>query len=139
MGAATVAVSRSGASSLAEIAALQLPSLLIPFPAAADNHQFHNARAFETTGAARLLEQKNATPEGVAAVLRELIENETARASLQTALARWHAPRAAEEIAENILNTCWSSSFSLPGENRLEPGVRPQRADAPKQEHVCAA
>src|SRR6516162_8884814 len=98
LGAATVAVSRSGASSLAEIAALRLPSLLIPFPAAADNHQFHNARAFETTGAARLLEQKNATPEGVAAVLRELIENETARASLQTALTRWHAPRAAEEI-----------------------------------------
>ena len=68
LGAATVAVSRAGASSLAEIAAMRLPSLLVPFPAAADNHQFFNAQAFEATGAARLLEQKNATPEKVAAI-----------------------------------------------------------------------
>jgi UDP-N-acetylglucosamine--N-acetylmuramyl-(pentapeptide) pyrophosphoryl-undecaprenol N-acetylglucosamine transferase len=139
LGAATVAVSRAGASSLAEIAALRLPSLLIPFPAAADNHQFHNARAFETTGAARLIEQRNATPEGIAVMLRELIENETARASMQAALARWHAPRAAAEIAENILNACWSSSFSLPKENRLKPELQPPRSTEPKQEHVCAA
>jgi UDP-N-acetylglucosamine--N-acetylmuramyl-(pentapeptide) pyrophosphoryl-undecaprenol N-acetylglucosamine transferase len=139
MGAATIAVSRSGASSLAEIAALRLPSLLIPFPAAADNHQLHNARAFETTGAARLIEQKNAAPEGIAAILRELAENEAARASMQAALARWHAPRAAEEIAETILNACWSSSFSLPKENRLKSELEPPRSTEPKQEHVCAA
>jgi UDP-N-acetylglucosamine--N-acetylmuramyl-(pentapeptide) pyrophosphoryl-undecaprenol N-acetylglucosamine transferase len=40
LGAATAAVSRAGASSLAEIAAMRLPSLLVPYPAAADNHQF---------------------------------------------------------------------------------------------------
>jgi UDP-N-acetylglucosamine--N-acetylmuramyl-(pentapeptide) pyrophosphoryl-undecaprenol N-acetylglucosamine transferase len=105
LGAATVAVSRAGASSLAEIAAMRLPSLLVPFPAAADNHQYRNARAFEATGAARLLEQKNATPEGVAAILRELVENEASRASMQAALATWHAPRAAEQIASHILKT----------------------------------
>ncbi|MGH7993404.1 MAG: UDP-N-acetylglucosamine--N-acetylmuramyl-(pentapeptide) pyrophosphoryl-undecaprenol N-acetylglucosamine transferase, partial [Limisphaerales bacterium] len=139
LGAATVTVSRAGASSLAEIAAMRLPSLLVPFPAAADNHQFHNARAFETTGAARLLEQKNAAPEKVAAILRELAENETARTAMQSALAPWHAPRAAEQIAENILSACWSSSPSLPKENRLEPGLQPPRSGEPKQEQVCAA
>ncbi len=92
LGAAAVAVSRAGASSLAEIAAMRLPSLLVPFPAAADNHQFHNARAFESTGAARLVEQKNATPDGVVALLGELVENEATRAAMQTALAQWHAP-----------------------------------------------
>ena len=46
LGAATVSVSRSGASSLAEIAAMRLPSLLVPYPAAADNHQFFNAQRF---------------------------------------------------------------------------------------------
>jgi UDP-N-acetylglucosamine--N-acetylmuramyl-(pentapeptide) pyrophosphoryl-undecaprenol N-acetylglucosamine transferase len=46
LGAATAAVSRAGASSLAEIATLHLPSLLVPFPAAADNHQFFNARVY---------------------------------------------------------------------------------------------
>lgn len=103
LGAATATVSRAGASSLAEIAATRLPSLLVPFPAAADNHQYRNARAFETTGAARLLEQKDATPEKVAAILRELAENEPARAAMQAALAQWHAPEAAEQIASHIL------------------------------------
>jgi UDP-N-acetylglucosamine--N-acetylmuramyl-(pentapeptide) pyrophosphoryl-undecaprenol N-acetylglucosamine transferase len=103
LGAATISVSRSGASSLAEIAAMRLPSLLVPFPAAADNHQFVNARAFEKTGAARILEQKKSTPEKVAAILTELVENESARFQIQNALAQWHAPKAAEQIAEMIL------------------------------------
>jgi UDP-N-acetylglucosamine--N-acetylmuramyl-(pentapeptide) pyrophosphoryl-undecaprenol N-acetylglucosamine transferase len=103
LGAATVAVSRAGASSLAEIAAVRLPSLLVPYPAAADNHQFYNAQAFETTGTARLLEQKSATPEKVAALLRELVEDTAARAKIQTALAQWHAPKAAEQIADIML------------------------------------
>jgi UDP-N-acetylglucosamine--N-acetylmuramyl-(pentapeptide) pyrophosphoryl-undecaprenol N-acetylglucosamine transferase len=103
LGAATMAVSRAGASSLAEIAAVRLPALLVPYPTAADNHQLGNARAFEAAGAARLLEQKNATPEKVAALLVELVENLPARAKIQTALARWHAPRAAEQIAEIML------------------------------------
>jgi UDP-N-acetylglucosamine--N-acetylmuramyl-(pentapeptide) pyrophosphoryl-undecaprenol N-acetylglucosamine transferase len=104
LGAATVAVSRAGASSLAEIAAMRLPSLLVPFPAAADNHQFFNAIAFEKNGAAKLLQQKSATPEKVAAILSELVENDTMRSQMQAALAQWHAPRAAEQIAENILS-----------------------------------
>jgi UDP-N-acetylglucosamine--N-acetylmuramyl-(pentapeptide) pyrophosphoryl-undecaprenol N-acetylglucosamine transferase len=139
LGAATAAVSRAGASSLAEIAAVRLPSLLIPFPAAVDNHQYHNARAFEATGAARLLEQKSAAPEKVAAILRELVENEVTRVSMQAALAQRHAPRAAEQIAENILKACWSSSFSLPNESGLRPELQQTRSDEPKQEHVCAA
>jgi UDP-N-acetylglucosamine--N-acetylmuramyl-(pentapeptide) pyrophosphoryl-undecaprenol N-acetylglucosamine transferase len=103
LGAATVAVSRAGASSLAEIAAMRLSSLLVPFPAAADNHQFFNASAFEKTGAARLLEQKNSTPEKVARILTSLVVDEVARAEMQTALAERHAPEAAEKIAGIIL------------------------------------
>ena len=103
LGAATVSVSRSGASSLAEIAAMRLPSLLVPYPTAADNHQFINARAFEKSGAAKLLEQKNSTPEKVARLLCELVEDSRTRAKMQTALAQWHAPAAAEQIADTIL------------------------------------
>jgi len=112
LGAATAAVSRAGASSLAELAAMRVPALLVPFPAAAGNHQFFNARAFAATGAARLLEQKDATPEKVAAVLHELAENETARRAMQAALAQWHAPRAAEQIAENILSAISKSAVT---------------------------
>jgi UDP-N-acetylglucosamine--N-acetylmuramyl-(pentapeptide) pyrophosphoryl-undecaprenol N-acetylglucosamine transferase len=117
LGAATVSVSRSGASSLAEIAAMRLPSLLVPYPAAADNHQFVNAGAFEKTGAAKLLEQKNSTPEKIAAVLCALIEDSAAREKIQSALGQWHAPQAAERIAENILSAIKVAQASrLPGE-----------------------
>lgn len=109
LGAATVAVSRAGASSLAELAAMRVPSVLIPFPAATDNHQFFNARAFEETGAARLLEQTRATPEMLAGWVRDLFNNPTAREAMRAGLAKWHAPRAAEEIAEQILNAVRSA------------------------------
>jgi UDP-N-acetylglucosamine--N-acetylmuramyl-(pentapeptide) pyrophosphoryl-undecaprenol N-acetylglucosamine transferase len=103
LGAATIAVSRAGASSLTEMAAVRLPSLLVPFPAAADNHQFFNAKAFERDGAAKLLEQKNSTPHKVAALLTELMENANGRAQMQAALAKLQSPRAAAQIAETIL------------------------------------
>ncbi len=57
--AADVVVARSGASTLTEIAAFGLPSILIPYPHAAGNHQWHNARVFERAGAARLIEQSS--------------------------------------------------------------------------------
>lgn len=114
--AATVAVSRAGASSLAEIAAVGLPSLLVPFPAAADNHQYFNALAFEKSGAARLLEQKHSTPERVAAILDELVQGDLTRTKVQSALSQWHAPNAAGQIAENILGA------SVPAANRAAGG-----------------
>jgi UDP-N-acetylglucosamine--N-acetylmuramyl-(pentapeptide) pyrophosphoryl-undecaprenol N-acetylglucosamine transferase len=103
LGAATVAISRAGASSLAELAATCVPTVLVPFPSATDNHQFYNARAFEETGAARLLEQKDATPEKLEHLISELVKNPVARKRMQTALAQWHAPKAAQQIADRIL------------------------------------
>jgi UDP-N-acetylglucosamine--N-acetylmuramyl-(pentapeptide) pyrophosphoryl-undecaprenol N-acetylglucosamine transferase len=103
LGAASVALSRAGASSLAELAAVRVPSVLVPFPAATDNHQFFNARAFEETGAARLFEQKTLTPETLAQAMAELISNDDARERIQTALAKWHVANAAEQIAEIML------------------------------------
>ena len=116
LGAATVSLSRSGASSLAEIAAMRLPSLLVPYPTAADNHQFINARAFEKTGAAKLLEQKDSSPEKVAALLAELVEIDATRATMQAALAQWHLPKAAEQIAEIIL-----AAIAQPAKERPDP------------------
>jgi len=112
LGAASAAVSRAGASSLAELAAMCVPALLVPFPHAADNHQFHNALAFAETGAARLLEQKDATPEKAAAELIELVENATARDAMKMAMVRWHSPKAAEQIAEIILRAVRSAHLS---------------------------
>ncbi|HSY42688.1 MAG TPA: undecaprenyldiphospho-muramoylpentapeptide beta-N-acetylglucosaminyltransferase [Candidatus Acidoferrum sp.] len=132
--AATVAVSRAGASSLAEIAAVRLPSLLVPFPAAADNHQFFNGLAFEKTGAAKLLEQKNSTPEKVAVILSELVEDETCRSKMQATLRQWHAPGSAGEIAENILR---ASFVGVPEDDKRKAGL-PQ-PDAMAKQHFFAA
>jgi UDP-N-acetylglucosamine--N-acetylmuramyl-(pentapeptide) pyrophosphoryl-undecaprenol N-acetylglucosamine transferase len=134
LGAATVAVSRAGASSLAEIAAVRLSSLLVPFPAAADNHQYFNALAFEKSGAAKLLEQKNSTPERVAGILSELVEDEAARVKIQTALAQWHAPQAAEEIAENVLHAAMNLC-----EETSRAARQPSSAGASGQHHLSAA
>ncbi|MDW8310425.1 MAG: UDP-N-acetylglucosamine--N-acetylmuramyl-(pentapeptide) pyrophosphoryl-undecaprenol N-acetylglucosamine transferase [Verrucomicrobiales bacterium] len=100
--AASAAVSRAGASTLAELAAVRVPALLVPFPWAADNHQWHNALAFARTGAARVLEEKDATPERFAEQLWELVENPETAERMRTALERWHAPDAAARVAEEI-------------------------------------
>ena len=106
LGAATLVVSRAGASSLAELAAMRVPAVLVPLPTSADDHQFHNARAFADTGAARMLNQRTTSPAQFAALVSELLTNAAARTQMQTALAAWHQPTAAADIAERILRTC---------------------------------
>jgi len=109
LGAATAAISRAGASSLAEFAAMQVPALLVPYPAATENHQLHNAQAFVETGAARLVVQDQATAETLVETLLDFLESRAVRDTAQKALARWHSPGAAEQIAEAILESIMES------------------------------
>lgn len=115
LGAADAVVARSGASSLAEIAAVRVPAVLIPFPAAADNHQWFNARAFAETGAAKILDQKSATAGQLVEWLVELVESPGVRGGMQKALAQWHAPNAAQVIGDLILK-----SLTLPQGQLIE-------------------
>lgn len=103
LGAADVAVSRAGASSSAELAAMGLPAVLIPYPTAADNHQLHNAQAFVRSGAARMIEQSEATSEALAAEVLDLLENIEARDMMKKSLSKWHNPKSASLIADRIL------------------------------------
>jgi len=107
LAAADVALSRAGASSLAELAARRVPAVLIPYPAAADNHQYFNARAFVQSGAASMLQQGTVTSAQLAGVILDLLRETLKRSAMQRALAAWHTPSAAAEIAEKILN--WSA------------------------------
>ena len=63
MAAADLVVCRSGAGALAELEALGKPSILIPSPIVAGNHQYHNAMVLGRAGAAQVIEQKNVTNE----------------------------------------------------------------------------
>jgi UDP-N-acetylglucosamine--N-acetylmuramyl-(pentapeptide) pyrophosphoryl-undecaprenol N-acetylglucosamine transferase len=100
---ADAAVSRAGASSLAELAARRLPAVLIPYPTASDNHQHFNALAFVQSGAARMLQQETAAPGLLAHEILDLLDA-SKRSAMQQALAAWHAPGASAQIAERILH-----------------------------------
>lgn len=63
MAAADIVICRAGASSLSEIQALGKPSILVPYPYAAENHQYHNAMALVKNDAAILIEEKDFTGE----------------------------------------------------------------------------
>jgi UDP-N-acetylglucosamine--N-acetylmuramyl-(pentapeptide) pyrophosphoryl-undecaprenol N-acetylglucosamine transferase len=105
LGAATVAVSRAGASSLAEIAAMGLPSILIPYPTAADDHQYHNARAFAQPGAARMIVQSQLRPENLAALLAEIVTDPVVQERMRAELRKWHFPDSADQIVETVMRS----------------------------------
>ena len=68
-------ISRSGASSVYEIAAAGLPSILVPLPIAADNHQYYNAEELAESGAGLVLNQKDFTAEKLGEVLDDFLDN----------------------------------------------------------------
>ncbi len=103
MGAATLAITRAGASTLAELAASGLASVLVPYPRASDNHQYYNARALADTGSARMMEEAAASPAALASTVREMVDNAEARRLMREALSRWHRPEAALQIAAEIM------------------------------------
>lgn len=69
---ADLVIGRAGASTVTELAAVGAASLLVPFPAAVDDHQTHNARFLVDAGAAWLEAQAGLTPEKLAALLQAL-------------------------------------------------------------------
>jgi UDP-N-acetylglucosamine--N-acetylmuramyl-(pentapeptide) pyrophosphoryl-undecaprenol N-acetylglucosamine transferase len=124
LGAASVAISRAGASSLAELAAMRVPSILIPYPAAADNHQFYNARAFADAGAAVLLDQEEATSEKLTALILKLLQDPAADAAMRDELVRWHSPHAAEQIADKIVGRLKATGHWRSDNNDSQSRVR---------------
>jgi UDP-N-acetylglucosamine--N-acetylmuramyl-(pentapeptide) pyrophosphoryl-undecaprenol N-acetylglucosamine transferase len=79
--AADVVLARSG-STVAELCAAGKPSLLVPFAAAADDHQRKNAEVLEQAGAAVMLLERDATPETLLQGLRDLLLNAERRATM---------------------------------------------------------
>lgn len=65
MRASDLLICRSGALTVSEIATVGVPSILIPFPYAAENHQYYNAQALENAQAAKIIEEKNLTTQNL--------------------------------------------------------------------------
>ena len=100
--AADFAIARSGAASLAELAAFSLPAILIPFPYAAGDHQTKNAEIFVRAGAALLLKESDLTAESLAQEIRELIEHPNQLRHLAEASARLAPKNAAALVVETM-------------------------------------
>ncbi|MBI1883820.1 MAG: undecaprenyldiphospho-muramoylpentapeptide beta-N-acetylglucosaminyltransferase [Chlamydiae bacterium] len=81
-GSADLFVGRAGASTLAEVTFCGLPSLLIPYPHAIENHQWVNADYLVKQGAAFLIDEKELSPQVLAKEIARLVENHVLRKSL---------------------------------------------------------
>lgn len=100
---ADLVVCRAGASTLAELCAAGVGSVLVPFPAAVDDHQTRNAEYLVERGAAVLLKQDAMLADGIAALLRELNEHPGRRMQMAQAARALAKVDAAERIADIIL------------------------------------
>lgn len=100
---ADLVVCRAGATSIAEITALGLASVLIPYPFAADDHQTVNAECLASRGAAVMMAQDRLTGNSLAAVIRRLYSSPKELKAMMSASRFMGRPKAAEEIAENFL------------------------------------
>jgi UDP-N-acetylglucosamine--N-acetylmuramyl-(pentapeptide) pyrophosphoryl-undecaprenol N-acetylglucosamine transferase len=98
-------ISRSGASTVAELSAIGRPSILVPLPGALDQDQLHNARVLERAGGAVVIEQGEFSPERAAGELTKLL-NDSARLAAMAGGARSIGTLdAADRLAALVLKT----------------------------------
>jgi UDP-N-acetylglucosamine--N-acetylmuramyl-(pentapeptide) pyrophosphoryl-undecaprenol N-acetylglucosamine transferase len=98
--AADLVVSRSGATTCAELTAAGKAAVLVPFARAADDHQRINARALEAGGAARVIEEKDLTGQALAVEVGELVAAPELIATMEQAARRLARPDAAARVAD---------------------------------------
>ncbi len=100
--ACDIAISRSGSGVMMELAAMGIPSVLIPYPYAAMDHQDRNADVFERAGAAVKVPNRDAVPEKVAPILGDLLNNETRLERMAKKARAIGKPAAAADIASVV-------------------------------------
>ncbi|HWV56674.1 MAG TPA: undecaprenyldiphospho-muramoylpentapeptide beta-N-acetylglucosaminyltransferase [Longimicrobiales bacterium] len=103
LAAADVAISRAGAMATAELLAWRIPSILIPLPTAAADHQTHNARALAEAGAAVWIAQADLTPALLWRRLLELVGDDARRAEMARRAGERARPDAARDIVRHLI------------------------------------
>ena len=102
--AADLVITRGGATTIAEIAALGKPSILIPLPDAAADHQLKNATEFAHTGGTVIMEQANLTPHLFQSEIFSLLDNPDLLKKMGENAKKFSHPDAAQKIAQEIMN-----------------------------------
>ena len=104
--AADFCIARSGAASLTELAHFTLPSILIPYPFAAEDHQTLNAQIFERAGAATLVPQSGLADDALARLLIRFIDEPSCLSEMAAKCAVLAPKDAAENVADAVLKSC---------------------------------
>jgi UDP-N-acetylglucosamine--N-acetylmuramyl-(pentapeptide) pyrophosphoryl-undecaprenol N-acetylglucosamine transferase len=120
---ADLAVARAGANTIHELAACSIPSILVPYPHATDDHQEANAREMERAGAADVYRDRDLTPEGLARRILSLVADRERRTVMAKAGAAWAKPDADERVAELVRDVA--------GPPRSSPDERGRRKGRP--------
>jgi UDP-N-acetylglucosamine--N-acetylmuramyl-(pentapeptide) pyrophosphoryl-undecaprenol N-acetylglucosamine transferase len=116
---AALVVARAGATTLAEVCAIGRPSILVPFPFAADDHQTKNAKALEEQGASICIRESDLVVEDLGDLIRGLLDDPMRRQAMARAAREHGRPDAAAAIVDDMLG--W-----LGGTNPLEePAATP--------------
>ncbi len=125
-------VCRAGATTLAELTVCHKPSILVPFPFAADNHQVQNARSLVDAGAAVMIEERDLTGELLASEIRSVLRSPARREAMARAAGKLGSPQAAGEITDvctELVARRWGSRAGRP-----RPGERPVRPPPPNRD-----
>lgn len=100
---ADVVICRSGAMTVTELSALGMPSILVPFPHAVDDHQTRNAEHLSASGAAVLMPQASMSAESLSDVIRGFVVNRTTLNTMSKAASGCFTPNAAEAVADALM------------------------------------
>ena len=104
MAAADLVICRAGASTIGELTALGKPAILVPSPFVAANHQYKNAKVLADRGGVELTEEKDCTGQSLYQSAMELLADGGRRTAMGRALRQLAAPRAAQDIYENLIS-----------------------------------
>ncbi len=118
MSAADVAVTRAGAMTLSELGRMSLPSVLIPSPHVADNHQYLNAKTFADAGAAVLVEEKELENGRLTAELEALLGDDARLLAMSHAAGSFAGSDAGRCIWEDILELTEKREAETEGKRR---------------------
>lgn len=129
---AALVIGRAGATSLAEICAVGRPSVLVPFPHAADDHQWHNARALEQRGAAIALREGDLSVDGLAQVVARLLTQPEERRRMAEAARTLGRPDAAAAIVDDLC--AWLGCSTTELDSDLEGSADDEREPLPERD-----
>lgn len=100
---ADLALCRAGASTIAELAAVGLPGVLVPLPISLDDDQRHNAEAVEAAGGGLVMLDRDLNPQSIVEVVGALINNPERLRAMSDAIKSLDRPDAAERFAELVI------------------------------------